>query len=290
MEDGAGKNILLLVIVAVALLGGVQKSRNPVDTTTTPRTNAEIQEQINNTQREIDILREKIIREEEKKNASPYSGVIRLSYVNRSDKSNSEYIVLEHTRSTNETVSISGWTLHSNSSGVSVAIPQASKLFFANNINSEENITLAPGGIVYVVTGYSPNGASFQLNICSGYLSQFQTFIPYIYTNCPAPRTMDLSSIPKRVANDACFDYIESFPSCRIQTENLPANWNPECKDFIYNKINYNSCIQTYKNNKDFYLNDWRVYLKRSERLWKDRREEIVLYDNAGKVVSVLKY
>ncbi len=293
MQDDPGKNILLLAILAVAVIGGFNKSQDlsrGISTEGTANTNAEIQYQIDQKQREVDKLREQITNEEVKKNASAYAGTIRLSYVNRGGDSTNEYIVLEHTRATNTPVRISGWTLHSNRSGVSVAIPKATVLFFANSINTEDPIVLLPGGIVYVVTGYSPNGTSFQVNKCSGYLSQFQTFIPYLYTNCPAPRTMDKSSIPNRIINDACLDYIDSMPACRIQTTNLPANWSPECTDFIYKKINYPSCVDTHKNDKDFYQNDWRVYLKRSDRLWLDRKENIVLYDDLGKIVSTLTY
>jgi hypothetical protein len=92
------------------------------------------------------------------------------------------------------------------------------------------------------------------------------------------------------VINDACFDYIESMGQCRIQTETLPLNWSHECTNFIYNKINYPSCVNTHKNDKDFYQKEWRVYLKRSEKIWKEKRETIILYDDHGKIVDTLKY
>ena len=157
-------------------------------------------------------------------------------------------------------------------------------------MNAEDDIVLTGGDILYLVTGVSPNGASFKVNKCSGYLGQFQTFVPYLTANCPLPKNEDLSGIPKLVINDACFDYINSMRSCKIQTKSLPVNWGSECINFIYNKINYPSCINTHKNDKDFYQREWRVYLKRSERLWKDKRETVVLYDNLGKIVSTLNY
>jgi hypothetical protein len=63
-----------------------------------------------------------------------------------------------------------------------------------------------------------------------------------------------------------------------------------ECTDFIYKKVNYPACIDTHKNDKDFYQNEWRIFLKRSETLWKNSREDIVLLDEEGKIVDEYKY
>ena len=127
-------------------------------------------------------------------------------------------------------------------------------------------------------------------NKCSGYLTQFQTFIPFINNICPLAKNEDLSQIPKIISNDACFDYLNTLQRCRVPTKNLPVNFTYECTHFISNTINYPSCINIHKNDKDFYQHEWRVYLKRSASLWKDRRENIILYDNQGKIVSTLTY
>lgn len=245
--------------------------------------------EIQSLETQVNDLKKKVAEQEENKNTSIYKGKVSLSYVNRSTDPNQEYIVLRVNNATT-TIPITGWTIKSLSSGTTITIPKATYLFFANTTNVEQDIYLTGNDTVYLVTGYSPNGASFKINKCSGYLNQFQTFIPYIGGSCPAPRDEDLSSIPNRVINDACLDYIQYFPSCRIQTTPLPQNWSTECYEFIYEKINYPSCVDTHKNDKDFYLNEWRVYLKRNDKIWKNSREEIVLYDKVGKVVSTLKY
>ena len=149
---------------------------------------------------------------------------------------------------------------------------------------------ISAGDTAYLITGISPNGVSFKTNKCSGYLTQFQTFIPYISNSCPRPRDENLSAIPKIAVNDDCLDYIDSFPSCRVETQNLPVNWSYECKNFITQKINYPSCVNLHKGDKDFYQNEWRIYLKKSTSLWKSRRENIILYDNLGKIVDTLTY
>jgi hypothetical protein len=226
----------------------------------------------------------------ESKTESKYKGTVSLTYVNRSVDPTQEYITIRAGGNSGN-VPITGWTLKSLSSGASVKIPKGTFLFFTGMVNGEQDIVLAPGDNLYLTTGISPNGSSFKVNKCSGYLTQFQTFTPYLNNSCPLAKDEDsASAIPKTVNNDACFDYIDSFPRCRIQTDPLPANWSYECTNFIINKLNYPSCVNAHKNDKDFYQNEWRVYLKRSERLWKDRRETIVLYDSLGKVVDTTTY
>ena len=191
-----------------------------------------------------------------KKSRSKYYGLVTISRVNRSKDPKKEYVLIKVSSKATTTVPVTGWLIKSESSGKSVLIPQSSYLFFAGVPNTEENIILKANDSLYLSTGISPNGASFKVNKCSGYLEQFQDFYPGISQSCPRARDEDLSSIPKLTINDACLDYIKSFPSCRIQTKTLPANWSYECTNFITTKINYPSCINTHKNDSDFYKNE----------------------------------
>ncbi|MEI6843208.1 MAG: hypothetical protein WCK48_01725 [bacterium] len=279
MEENTIGIMILLGIVAIALFGGVKN----MPQTTNVITSQAVQ------QSETDILKQKLQLEADK-NKSPYKGMVSLQYVTRSTNPAQEYVTLRMSGNATSTVQITGWKIKSLSSGSEVEIPKGTYLYFANSINSADNILLTDQDVVYVITGTSPLGYSFKTNKCSGYMSQFQTFVPYLSTNCPAPRNEDLSSIPSRVENDNCFDYIDSFPSCRIQTDLLPNNYSYECRKFIIDKINYGSCVDTHKSDKDFYQHEWRVYLGRSDHLWKDKRENIALYDNNGKLVDSLTY
>ncbi len=297
--------IVILGIIAVGLIGGAKNAIHPTITTTATQssnsyteqksTDTSIAGQIQTAQTQVDTLKQQMdVAEEvrkENQSHSKYYGQILIQYVSRSQTVSEEYIVLHENEQSTTTIPLLGFTLASKKSGVIVNIPNASTLFFANSKNSESTVALSPGDTIYLDTGLSPNGSSFKVNICSGYLSQFQNFTPYLSTNCPAPRNENLSSIPaNQVINDACFDYINSMSSCQIQTANLPANWSYECTNFIYSKINYTSCINTHKNDANFYTKEWRVYLKRSSTLWKSEREDIILYDGAGKIVAELKY
>ncbi len=283
-----GSLVILLLIIALGLYGSI---KGPATVRNTPeQKQADIARQLQDTQSKVDDLKEQVQIEVDNKTKSQYRDVVKISTIATGADPENEYIVLQVSSRAKSPINITGWTLKSTSTNISINIPKASKLYFAGMVNSEEDVYVSPGDTVYLVTSISPNGASFKINKCSGYLTQFQTFYPYISSNCPLPRDEDLSSIPNSPNNDACLTYISNFPSCSIQTRTLPENWSYECTNFIYKKINYPSCIDTHKNDPDFYQPEWRIYLKRSERLWKDRRENIVLYDNEGKIVSTYRY
>jgi len=295
-DDLLGIGVLLL-IVGIAIFGGSKAGQPGFFNNQTGNTSnsqvenlSQIEKELNDIEKEANKIQKEIDDLERKKTESRYKDIVVLRNVVRATTPSREYLTIELSSRATTSVPITGWLVRSANTGNTATIPKASYLFFAGQVNYEENIILSPGDKVYLVTGISPNGASFKVNKCSGFLSQFQTFVPYLNTSCPRPRDMDLSSIPNLTINDACFDYIDRFPSCRIETKTLPINWSYECKNFIYEKINYNSCINLYKNDQDFYKKEWRVYLKRSEVLWKQRRENVILYDNEGKIVDSLSY
>jgi len=283
--------LMLLGIVAIALHGGSTANRENVQndvidvrqTNQNTKTVAEIEKQVLE-------LKKQIQAEEDKVNQSQYKDIVTLSYLNKSSSPDKEYIAIRVDNKATKAIYVTGWTLKSTAGDLAVKIPKGNYLFFLGTPNSEEDIILEAKDVLYLITGYSPIGVSFKTNICSGYLGQFQTFVPYLQNNCPSPRDEDLSSIPDIAINYDCLDYIESFPRCTTQTKDIPVKWSAECKNFIYEKINYSSCINTHKNDPGFYKNEWRVYLKRSESVWNSRRTQtITLYDNEGKIVDTLE-
>lgn len=281
--------VILLAIIAIVAFGGAKNYKNtgPV---TADQNKANVEKKLAETKTQVEELKKQIQIEEDKKTQSKYYGVVKLLYINRSDKPESEFLALHVDDNYKEAVPITGWKIRSVNSNINAIIPSGTQLLFTGMINREDPILVYAGDNIYVNTGYSPNGLSFRINKCSGYLTQFQEFTPYISSNCPRPADEDLSSIPRLAINDACFDYIDSFPYCKIQTESLPKNWSVECSKFIYDKINYSSCINTHKGDSDFYKKEWRIYLKRGDILWRARNQNIILYDNEDKIVSTLKY
>lgn len=280
--------LLILGIIVVALYGGVNNAKDSgtIGGGSTPKKTET--KSLSQTEREIEELRKQIQEEEDKKLKSKYADLVTISSVVKSSDPNKEYVAIRVSSKATTTIPVTGWRVSSNYSAFAVYIPKASYLFFAGMPNSEENVYLNAKDTLYVITGHSPIGVGFRSNKCTGYLDQFQTFTPYLKDNCPLPENIATQYINDNLVNEACLRYIDSLRRCEISTKNIPLNWTSECKNFISEKINYPYCINQHKNDSDFYENEWRVYLKRSDSIWTARRQTITLYDNEGKIVDTI--
>ncbi|MEY4602551.1 MAG: hypothetical protein RL292_492 [Candidatus Parcubacteria bacterium] len=296
MKDWDWGLILICTVLALAIFGGA-KNVKPVyqngSTIPSPQERqlsvSEIEYNLNEARYKTEELKKQLALEEEKKNSSIYKGKISM-FVNTSSDASTEYVDIYADYSNTQPINITGWKLLSTSTNQTTYIPQSTYMYFSGQKNTEQDVILAPGEHAYIITGRSPIGYGFKVNKCSGYLSQYQSFYPGVWTNCPAPRDEDQSSIPNRVVNDNCFDLINSLSSCRVP-EPLSKAYSYECQAFLTEKINYPYCISHHKNDKDFWGTTWYVYLKRSEPLWKYRKDVMILYDKAGKpVTQVVKY
>lgn len=245
----------------------------------------EIENELYQTQQKVNEVSKEIQKQNDDKILSKYRNQVTLSggYGSSAD---TEYLTIQANSNNQERIKITGWTLTSTTTNNTINIPKSTTLYFSNSINSEEDIYLYPGETAYIITGKSPIGYGFKTNKCSGYLTQYNSFTPYLYTNCPHPSKEDLSSIPNRVSNEECFDLINSYPTCRIQETPLSNKYTSECQDFIYKKINYPNCINVHKNDKDFWGKEYRIYLKRNDKLWRNGRETIIIYDEFNKPVG----
>jgi hypothetical protein len=294
MKDLDKGFIVIIVIIALALFSGAKNAKNPQYSNTIPTpserqlTQSEIEQKVKDLQREADTLQKEQQITEEKKKSSEYKGRVYMNIYTSSD-AQTEYVDIYTDSSITSPINITGWKLLSTSTNQSTVIPQTTLLYFSGQKNSEQDVLLGPNQHAYIITGKSPTGYGQRINKCSGYLSQYMTFYPSIYSNCPSPRTEDYSKIPKRIVNDNCFDLIESLSSCRIP-DTLSKAYSSECQEFLTEKINYPYCIAHHKDDTDFWGNTWYVYLKRSDTLWRNRRDTTILYDSLGKpVVQVVR-
>ncbi len=202
-----------------------------------------------------------------------------------------EYIEIRAPRGNTQPVQITGWTVKSAVTGKSATIGKGVYLPVLGKVNPEQPISLSPGGKAYVVTGGSPKGYSFRLNTCTGYFEEFQDFAPKLPLECPYPKNENIPTGPNG-ATDACLDYLGGLKRCSAHTAPLPPSFanDPLCQEFVFEKINYNGCVDTHKNEADFYSTEWRVFVGRSEELWKESRETILLLDEKGKTVDSVSY
>lgn len=167
-------------------------------------------------------------------------------------------------------------------------IGEGVKLYWPGITNTKESIFLEPGGKAIITTGQSPIGYSFRLNKCTGYLEQFQDFNPSLPKECLYPKDENIPSGPGGF-DDKCLDYIDRLPRCEI-VKTMPADLSSVCQEYLSTKVNYKSCVETHREDPDFYKNEWRIFLGRSDELWKDRRETIEISDQSGNLIKSVSY
>jgi len=208
----------------------------------------------------------------------------------KKDSVDEEYVIISASRRNNENISIAGWQLESMISKKKIAIGGATPLFISGVINSEPAVSLAPKEKMIISTGLSPIGAYFKINKCTGYFEQFQNFKPTLVKDCP--RSNDefdrFANIP--ITDDVCEDFVDDIRKCEMTLDSFPIGTSNQCSEFISNTINYTGCVKNHRNDLDFIGSEWRVFLGRSEELWREKREVIRLLDNEGKVVDTFTY
>ena len=201
-----------------------------------------------------------------------------------------ESITIRASRNNSKGVNITGWKIASGATGSSYSIGSGVQIFRSGQLNFEGAIVLQPGEKAVIATGRSPVGYSFRINKCSGYLSQFQTFTPSLSSRCPAARDADIPLDPQSF-NDICRDYIDRINTCRMPTETFPFKAGTTCQNFVTTHFNYNGCVSDHLNDNDFYSSlEWRVFLSRTDEIWKIRREIVKLIDSIGNTVDISSY
>jgi len=224
---------------------------------------------------------------------SPYRGTVTMSHsVSGAGSSNPQYEYIEIRVAQNATspVNISGWTIGSDASGSSTIIPKGTEVPTSGIVNASQDIILTAGMQALVISGQSPIGASFRENKCMGYFSAFQNFYPSISQNCPVPST-ELSSFygPNYIRDAVCIDYVNKISRCQ-PVLSPPATVSSTCQAFLVQYLNYNGCISTHQNEADFKGSAWRVYLGRSNSMWRTTHELVKLKDTNGKTVDAFTY
>ncbi len=250
----------------------------------------QIQQEIKQAQKEADQIEYDLEKIKEKEDKSIYKDKIEISrnYGSRTDV-DEEYIKLKVNNLAGEKINISIWKLKSAVTGNEISLGEAVRLPYTSRKNYKEAIFVSGGEEIIIVTGRSPIGYSFQVNKCSGYLGQFQNFEPRLSRNCPRVEDEDLPFTGPNSFNDDCFDYIDGISQCETPLE-YPIDMQSECRNYLIKNTNYNSCIDNYKNDSNFYQPEWRIFLNRSSELWKKNREIIELRDEFGKLVDSYDY
>lgn len=243
--------------------------------------------------REYERIREEFGNARDFGETSPYQGLVTIEESEGPPESTNpkeEYVALETADSLTKPIPITGWRLQSMITKTVVTIPQATKVSTSGNVNIEQAIVLSPRDKVYLLTGHSPIGTSFQVNMCSGYFEQFQEFTPPLTKQCPyAENELKFADDDAALFGGECLSFIENISRCTMPLEALPETFPDSCHLFITEKINYNTCVKNHRDDADFFAPEWRVYLKYDTELW-GARDIIRLLDENGKTVDVFSY
>ena len=224
---------------------------------------------------------------------SIYHGLVSMSpYVSGAGSTNPENESIEISVSQNAgvPVDLTGWTLSSEATGNATAIPKGTEVPASGIINAAQDIVLSPGEHAIVISGQSPIGASFRENKCIGYFSTFQNFSPALPQNCPAPSDELASFYGSGYIRDAaCIDYVNKLSRCQVAIT-PPVGATSACQSFLTKYLNYNGCVDAHKSDADFAGDTWRIYLGRTNSMWRTRHEVVKLLDAKGNTVDAFSY
>lgn len=201
-----------------------------------------------------------------------------------------EFVVIE-AKDVIEAIDISEWKIVVGSKNKGYEVPEGVLYFSPGKRNYESRVQLKSGWRAIIVTGKSPRGKSFHINVCSGYAEQFKNFSPTIKLNCPLPakevRTFG-ADIP---FNDVkCYSFIDTFQRCSAVV-NIPQNINSkQCKTFLREVLTEEGCIERHGNDDDFLIGEWRLFLRQEKEIYPNTSDVLFLLDKENRLVDVFHY
>jgi hypothetical protein len=214
---------------------------------------------------------------------------LRAGFSTRESSPAHEEVTLQAAYENTAPVSLAGWTLQSALTGNTATIPTAASPFWMGAVNTLSPISLEPGYSAVVISGVSPVGVSFRENMCSGYLSQFQSFTPPLSLQCPTPEDEVSLSIDSLTAyGPECIDAVRMIPTCEFPKE-IP-RVSSSCRAHLQSLLSYNGCLKRHASDSNFSSETWRLFLGSHTQLWHDTHDAVRLLDAEGRVVDVLVY
>lgn len=223
---------------------------------------------------------------------SPQAGYIvfldRTSGV-REDRLDREYFALVVSESLPEPVDITGWKVFDKHRRVSYKLPRALRVLGTSGTQNSAPVRVQAGDSVIVSSGKSPVGVSFYVNKCSGYRAQFKSFTPTIKTECPEPLDEFVTNGTVPFTDNECYEVVDRLNTCRTLTQ-IPATVSRQCRIFLEDVISEEGCVSLHRNDPDFFVSEWRLFLGSRESLWRNESNVLYLLDDENRLVSTLVY
>ncbi len=215
-----------------------------------------------------------------------YADYIRIDATNAgSGNPVTEYVAIQTSSALPGSITLTGWYIQ-DSNGTRAPIGLASSALSQGTVNTTVPVTMNPGSVAYITAGPSPVGVSFRTNICSGYLAQFQSFVPPLRHQCPSPSEELYSVAAGNQVSQACSDFVASIPACSVVNGGFPSGVSGGCQNFVETTLTYNGCAARHESDPGFYQGEWRIYLGSAQPLWGTHGTITLLDQNGNKVAS----
>lgn len=214
---------------------------------------------------------------------SKYKGKIVLSSIRGKGVKPVDEIIVITNRTKNESIDITGWKIK-NIQNHTYIIPQADKLP-GLGVSYIENLVLSSGGKVTVSAGKQEKNMNFQENVCIGYLRETSVFKPDISNSCPRIETSTLTQF-----DDACIQKLRAIGACKTPAASNLFNISDECSRYMSENFNYAGCVKNHREDKNFYINHWRIWMQRETEFFRNTIDTATLLDQFGKVVDKKSY
>lgn len=218
---------------------------------------------------------------------SPFYQKVRISSVYPSIYSGypSQIELASYFTQKSQIIDITGWKLKSNKK--EVVIPQAINFYELSGYSVDSDIILRPNSNVSIYSNSSAVNKNLRLNKCMGYLENDYSFMPSLGRSCPS-----ISRSSMAYLSGDCQSYILSLNTCQVPPVSVYNSFpggddGNKCRAFLSN-LNYNSCVKEHRNDLDFYLNDWRVWVNR--QILDSQHDMVSLFDSSGLLVDQYIY
>lgn len=198
-----------------------------------------------------------------------------------------EYVTIFVSPSAGGAISTAGWKLVRKETGQGAAFPQGAEVPQSGRVNVLSPTELLPGDTAIIVSGRSPVGVSFRENKCTGYFEERQNFRPPLSLSCPTP--YQEYALHTDGDEGVCATFIRSIPYCETGSDTR-GNPGGFCEEFVEEYLHYSGCVDAHEEDSSFKSSTWRIFLGKSDELWKSKNETILLLDKDGAVIDSLSY
>jgi len=186
---------------------------------------------------------------------SPYSGKVKIESVAVGFDGGEQRLYLKSQVPLGQSVDVTGWRVITDTD--TEYIPKVSPAYKSFLSEPPADIVMKNGGLLVISSGLSPLVDNLRLNSCMGYLDAQYTFIPSLGTGCPRLTPAELSGV-----SGQCRSYLASVPPCTTPDPlSLPGTVGDFSCRATADKLNYDGCVSDHRNDNNFLLGEWRVWL-----------------------------